>query len=205
MKTMLHQLLLILLLVGITGGTPLRAAPPEQWRAVDQAVADLDPLATSLRAVEPGRRYGGQPFGLFVAVPTPHAASYERDGVNPVIPSTPVYYRIAPGLRARVGRIEYLVRTGTGGSGGYGWNVAAAVDGQFLEVAGPDTVYDLTPTPPGQIAPGIAPGNIRATPAPFPGAGAGPDSANAIDARINARIDSRVPAQVNARVEAQVK
>lgn len=106
------------------------AAPPEQWQPVDQAVADMDALSTSLRTVHVGLRADGEHTSLFVA-PDP-----DGDGVQ--------RYRVGPGFRARVDRLDYLVRRDRKA---VRMNMAPRVDGEFLELAPANTVYELTPLP----------------------------------------------------------
>jgi hypothetical protein len=54
------------------------------------------------------------------------------------------YYRVAPGLRARVNRIDYLVRVGRKE---YALNIQPRVDGEFLELIPADAMFELVPMP----------------------------------------------------------
>jgi hypothetical protein len=148
----MRQALSLLMLLTMT--TALVAAPPEQWRPIDQAVEDLDALGTSLRRVEPGLRSDGEQTSLFQ---TP-ADEFGQSQL----------YRVGPGFRARVDRVDYLVRRDRRD---VAFNVAPRRDGEFVELAPTQTVYELTPMPT-IVAP------------PPPGA----------DARVNRQVDGRVGA-----------
>ncbi|MEX0774113.1 MAG: hypothetical protein WD042_00220 [Phycisphaeraceae bacterium] len=155
------------------------AAPPAQWQRgvpVDQAVADLDPLAVGMRQMQAGLRDDGEQSSLFrVELP----AGDRPASVRPEATSNAVYYRIGPGFRARVERVDYLVPVDRKKKK-YMLDIAPKQDGEFIEVSPMDTVYDLRPVPPG------------ATVAPEPQI-SGPDYR--IDGRVGAKIDGRVDGQ----------
>jgi hypothetical protein len=124
----------------------LRAADPEGGQAapsfapVDQAFGDLDSLMTSLRQVEVGLNLNGEQTSLFRLDPlTNPSDSFGQ----------PVLYRLGPGFRARVNRLDYLVLAnpfpvGKLRKNDFGVNVAGR-DGIFIEGATANTVYDLRP------------------------------------------------------------
>jgi hypothetical protein len=151
-QVVMRQALSLLMLLTMT--TALVAAPPEQWRPIDQAVEDLDALGTSLRRVEPGLRSDGEQTSLF-QVP---ADEYGQSQL----------YRVGPGFRARVDRVDYLVRRDRRD---VAFNVAPRHDGEFVELAPTQTVYELTPMP-----------AVVVNPPPATGA----------DARVNRQVDGRV-------------
>lgn len=105
--------------------------PASALRPVDQAVADLDPLATSLRRVEVGLGRDGQQASLFEVAPPPGHVHH-----------VPVYYRIGPGFVTRVNRMDYLVRRGRRE---LAMNEAPFMDGEFIELIPANTVFELTP------------------------------------------------------------
>ena len=116
---------------------PAAAMPPEDLQPVDQAVGDLDPLSTSLRRVETGIRTSGQQTALY------RLPLSQVSGENgPDRPGGTVYYRVAPGLTARVARLDYLVRVGRRG---VGFNIKPRVDGEFFEVISANTIFELNP------------------------------------------------------------
>jgi len=140
-------------------------ARPEHWRPVDQAVEDLDVLSTGLRRVEPGLRDVGEQTRLY------------RVDAGDAAGGAATYYRVGPGVRARVHRVEYLIpvsrRT-------YRRNITPVRDGAFRERAAENTVYDLRP--------------VR-------GASPMPDDGDAGEARIDGRVDGRVEGRIDGRVE----
>lgn len=118
---------------------------------IDQAVADLDPLARSLRRIQPGLRQDGEQTSLFAVPLTDDAAAI--DGPMEIYQPTNAltdgqryrYYRVGPGFRARVQRLDYLVRRGRRN---VAYNEAPHLDGYFLESAGIAAVYELEPLSP---------------------------------------------------------
>ncbi len=170
------------ILLALAASAGAQTTPPPGWHMVDQGVGDLDPLSTSLRNVRGGLRYNS-PAGLFAPVVLdPAHAPYRPPGL-----ALPLYYRVEPGVRAKVERIDYLIPLG---HGAYGLNINHQ-DGRFIELAGPNTVFDLTPVPVGQIAP--TPVQVPTAPTP------------ALDARIDGRIDARIDGRVNARRGSQTR
>ncbi len=159
------------ILIGLLLTVAAQAAPPSQWfspsggEPVDQAVGDLDPLGTSLRRVHAGLRTDGEHTSMFRVEAAPN---FDR----PLSPGA-TYYRVAPGLRARVTKQDYLVPLG---EKHVGLNIASKYDGVFYEVASAGSVYDLRTT--------------AVTPQQ---ANFGPDH------RINARLDGRIEGRVDGR------
>lgn len=144
---------------------PAWAGPRDGLKPVDQAVADLDPLARSYRQMEAGLRYEGeQRSRLFTTVPNDRYSAFARSGAlgTPVKPQS---YRIGKGFVARVDRINYLMYAP---DGELAMNVGPRKDGQYLEMIGPNTVFELRPI------------DFSAPPAP-----------PLFDARINARVEPR--------------
>jgi hypothetical protein len=118
---------------------PALAGPRDGLVPVDQAVADLDPLALSLRRVEAGLRdEGEQTSRLFAFTPDPSTAFAAGGALGR--PVSPSYYRIGKGFVAKVDRITYLVRDP---EGGVALNITPAKDGEFIEMIGANTVFDL--------------------------------------------------------------
>lgn len=111
-----------------------RAQPALQ--PVDPAVGDLDLLSHNLRVVEPGLRSIGEQSNLFTLQPLIPGNSPAQTNL------VPVYYRLAPGFRARVDRMEYIVpvdeRTARR-------NVTPARDGFYLERFPANTLFELSP------------------------------------------------------------
>ncbi len=117
------------------------AQSESQLTPVDQAVGDIDLLSRSLRRPEVGLRLDGEQTSLFMLTPAPD--DLRGQALRPGGPQT-TYYRVAPGLRARVNRIDYLVRVGRKE---YGLNIQPRVDGEFLELIPADAVFELVPMP----------------------------------------------------------
>ncbi len=157
---------------------------------VDQAVADQDALGVSIRQVQPGLGTTGQQAGLFLlsptAVPAPiitpgtgtthdHGQSLLHDPVTSLLNPTPRYLRVDSGVRAVLDRIDYVVRNREGR--GYRLNQAPVIDGDFLEIPGPNTVFQLQPVMPGSTF-GAMPTTLQ------------PDQR--IDGRIDGRVNGRI-------------
>lgn len=108
---------------------------------VDQAVTDLDLLATSLRQIETGLNVYGQETLLYQIAPGD--STFSLKGYRPT------FIRLGPGFQALVNRIDYLsvvsdflpdrIR-----SKDMALNAQPQIDGAFTEFIGPDTVFDLT-------------------------------------------------------------
>ena len=204
------------------------AGPPAQWQPVDQAVADLDPLSVSQRRVETGLRSTGEQTTLYrVVVPGVNDRFIDpgaNAGVNPgALGPKVVYYQIVPGVRAKVTRVDYLVKNGGAPSA---LDIAPTSNGQFVKVVGADTVFELGPAPTQAVAqpssdalpagtpvaapvfPASAAGKSprvdgRITDSPTPAAPAAsstsvPVIAGQLDARIDGRLDARVQAPAAA-------
>ena len=160
----------IALLVLITCSTTWSA--PLDFKPVDQAVGDLDPMATSLRRLEPGLSIYGQQTSLYQHGT---AAEFLSSGT-----AAPVYYRIGPGFCARFDRPDYLVPVGRGD---LGRNISPRFDGEFRELIPANTVFDLTPTPP---IPHLSAFGLLPDPSAIP-------APNLIDARVKSRMEWRLP------------
>ena len=122
---------------------PSWAAEPGQTPTlmrVDEAVGDIDKLSTSLRTIEPGLHVPTQLPALFVPVGKPtDPAAYTSPLAGPV-----PYYRMAPGFRVRVDRLNYLIiinpkRHQTAE------NISPIADGLYIELAPANMVYELSP------------------------------------------------------------
>ena len=163
---------------------PQRASPvqhqPDALAPVDQTVGDLDPLARSLRRVDPGNQRFSARTRLLRRQPG-------RPGAAPAGANAPRQYRFeAPGVQAWLRRPEYLVR-----SNDYGQDVARnrapAQDGDFREIVPPDTVFDLRPDAP---RPNAAPARPER-----------PGRPGMSDNRINTRLDTRINGRVDTRTD----
>jgi len=150
-----------------------------QLRPVDQAVEDLDGLAVSLRRMGKGIRSDGEQTSLF---------KYPQPAVGSAL--TRPYLHVAPGVIARIDRPDYLVFAGTRDKRILlKENVAPKVDGMFIEVIPPNTIFELRPLdqligPPTQaVAPQPSKYRIdtRLSPPPLLG-----------DHRIDLRIDTKL-------------
>ncbi len=159
--------------VGCVALASVAAGQPQQgWVPVDQAVADLDPLATSLRDLSPGLRLDGEHTSLFewrqpptidpadTSNTTPHEPS-----LTPPLQPQPVYYRVGPGFRARLNRLDYQIRG----------------DGRFAETIPNNTVFELNPL-------------VRSPLSVSPNLGWN-------DTRVDHRLDTRLDTRLNARVD----
>lgn len=166
---------------------PALAMQPREFELVDRAVADLDPLAQSLRQVSTGLHVHGERTGFFKPISIGGATHRE-----------PVYYRLGPGFTACLHRPDYVVRRG---QDKLRRNVAPEVDGEFLELIPPDTVFELRPIRQ------LAPPPVRSdTPARWVVSNRFWQSGlfnNLIDTRINLRIikpiDTRIDTSVDPR------
>lgn len=155
---------------------------------VDQTVEDVDPLATSLRRVEPGNALYSDRIRIYeFGPPSPlgmDRSSFQRDPATGL--AMPQQYRyVAPGVQAWLNRPDYLVRTGPDRRD-IGFNVAPYADGAFVEVVPPGTVFDLIPRP-----------QILARPTPL-----AEETAFWPDQRLDARLDLRLNTRVDLRLGA---
>lgn len=112
-----------------------------QLTPVDQAVTDLDPLATSLRQIETGLNVYGQDTLLYRIAPG--NSTFNLNGYRPT------FLRLGPGFQAQVNRIDYLSLVSDPlpdqiRSKDMAINAQPRIDGAFAELIGPDTVFDLT-------------------------------------------------------------
>ena len=118
-------------LLALVMASAARAQPMLQ--PVDPAVGDLDLLSHNLRVVEPGLRSIGEQSNLFTLQPLAPGSIATN--------TVPVYYRLGPGFRARVDRMEYIVpvdeRTARR-------NVTPVRDGFYLERFPANTVFELS-------------------------------------------------------------
>ncbi len=155
--------------------TAMTTAQTTNLQPVDQSVADLDLLSTSLRHVETGLRTHGQQTALYrLELPIEAGGVIGSPGA--------VYYRFEPGLTARVDRLDYLVRVGPDD---LGFNIQPRFDGEFVEILSANTVFDLDPWRHG-------PANQDPTTAGLIPDDPGLAPSSVIDYRIDARIDTRI-------------
>lgn len=120
------------------------AVQPAQWRPVDQAVGDLDPLATSFRRSRMGgalqlQRSRPQLYRL-------GSATGRGPRIDPVTGLTLPggYLYAAPGVRAYLPRPDYLVAAGRDNQS-IGFDIAPSVDGAYHTLIPAGTVFDLVP------------------------------------------------------------
>jgi hypothetical protein len=153
-------------------------------KPIDQGVGDIDPRATSLRRVESGLRIDGEQTSLF-------QLNQPVDLVH-----RPQYYRIGPGFRARTDRLNYLVLDkddpGTRKRPNFAFNQQPRVDGEFIELVGPNTVFELTL---GYESPFITPPQIDDR--PLPDARLAP----VIDSRLDGRLDTLIDGRLETRID----
>jgi len=123
------------------------SAQTQAFSPVDQAVADLDPLATSFRRIHPS-----------LAVYNPNSSIYQIGGSDPLrnaagsvdprtglaVPRNFVFEQ--PGVRVFLNRPDYLVLTNEDlRRPEFGLNVAPVIDRAFIELIPPGAVFDLVP------------------------------------------------------------
>ncbi len=129
-----------MLVLGVgASGVSAQEVDNRRYSPVDQAFEDLDPLMTSLRRVEVGLNLNGEQTSLF-------RLTDEVDSTG-----QPVMYRLGPGFRARVNRLDYVVIANpfpvpNVRRSDLAVNVAGQ-DGLFIEAPTANTVYDLRPIP----------------------------------------------------------
>jgi len=162
---------------------------------VDQAVADLDPLAQSQRVMRAGLRADGEQTSLF-ALPLRPSETHTTDRR---------YLRLGPGFQAEVPRGNYLVPIDPLANpfgNDVAINVAPAQDGRFVELIPAGTVFHLAPIDTrlsaaeptlGESPAGHSPGGHAPTATP--------------DARLDFRVDLRITDRVgggpiNTRIQA---
>lgn len=167
----MHRIAPILVLVFATAAAAQQQQPAGTWRAVDQAVADLDPLARSMRQIETGLRRIGEQRSLF---------EYHAAGQSLHFTGERRYVRLGDGFRANVPRLDYLIPISRRDAA---MNIAPLRDGVFIELGPPDMVFELDPM---SINNTSAPPAARVNPTP---AGPGP-----LDLRVDVRIDGRIEA-----------
>lgn len=172
------------------------ALPPEDMIPVDQAVADLDPLTTSLRQQEWGLwEYGQDTSLLEVNDPRPQVFAdqpylmQDRHGVHDRL-----YYRIGRGYRARVPRSDYLIPISRKWKI-YDRNVPPVHDRDFIELVPTGAVFELSPQP--MFVPGST--QTQEPPPPEQAGGMLIDDQPAV--RIDGRIDGRVDGRIDGRFE----
>ena len=124
----------------------VRADPAFRLEPVDQAVGDLDDLATSLRRVEVGLRRHGEQTGLYRVDNPPGQRGHH-------------YYRLGAGFRARLSRPAYLVVSDkVTGRPQLTVNASPHREGQFLELVPLGTVWEIaSPELAGSPLPRVAP------------------------------------------------
>lgn len=134
-------------------------------QAVDANVSDVDPLAASLRRVEPGNaqhsfnaRLTTTDFGAgWTPYNRPNGSAEDRK-----------YRYTSPGLTALIDRPDYLVATDEG----LGLNVQPRRDGEQFMLIPANTVFSLTPYTPKRQEADLAPPPI-----------------NLVERRLNLRVD----------------
>ncbi len=110
--------------------TVANGQPPEHFRPIDQAVEDLDLLATSLRHVPPS-------FEPNVA----QSRLIQMNQHGTMLPGqTLPYYRIDKGVIARVDRLDYVA---IDTKNKFHLNAAPRSEGAFLELIPANTIYEL--------------------------------------------------------------
>lgn len=122
----------------LTLATAAAAQPTSNLQPVDQTVGDADPLAVSLRQVDPGNALYSGRTALYR--PLDPSALNDPLGLNATRP----YIFSAPGVRAYTNQPDYLVMTGPN-RGDVGLNMAAAIDGGYMTLAPANVVFDLIP------------------------------------------------------------
>lgn len=130
--------LLLCLAAGMTVGvcdTSARGQDTTDWQSVDQSVADLDLRAASTRRVEQGIGVFGQTGSL-----------YQRpdDGQGWFLNGREVtqqYQMRQPGFTAWIDRPDYITQDALGE---LSLNNAPAIDGFFIDLVPPNTVFDLS-------------------------------------------------------------
>lgn len=160
-------------------GGDLSAPATAGLTPIDQGVADLGPHSTSLRRVESGLRVDGEQTSLF-----------RLDPVD--LSQKPTYYRVGPGFRARVDRLDYVVidrhDPGSRRRPNLALNQQPRVDGEFVELIGPNTVFELT------LRPAAA---RRPLPEPRPDA--------RLDGQMDGRLDGRIGGPIDARIDHRIQ
>ncbi len=156
-------------------------------KPIDQAVGDMSANVVSQRRVESGLRVDGEQTSLFQLQ-------------QPVdLLQRPVYYRIGPGFRARTDRLDYLVLDkddpGTQRRPNFALNQQPRVDGEFFEIIGPNTVFELALPHQSPFAP-----PPRVAPLPIPDARVAP----VVDQRLDARVDGIIDGRLKTRVDPQL-
>ncbi len=163
------------------------AASAQSPAPVDQAVADLDLLGTSLRRIETGLRQDGEQTSLYTLDPATAGALTGRD--LGTVTATPVYLRVGPGFAASINQIDYLVRSDDPSQPKkIDLNVAPRRDGEFIELVPPNTVYLLSPVDEQRYNPPAAE----------------PVNPHRMDYRIDGRVDGRIDSRLDNRVNNQV-
>ncbi len=104
---------------------------------VDRAVGDLDPLATSSRYLDPVYSNDLNRTRLF-----------QVQDPDPLLGTRSQFRYEAPGFRATFDRPDYLTLS----KDGVTLNQAPTLDGNFIDLIPPGTVFDLTTPTPRQIA-----------------------------------------------------
>jgi len=131
-----HLSPLLCLLVAVAADTPsVNAEEVTPWHPVDQTVGDLDLRAASSRRVEQGIGVFGQTGSLY---------QRPNDGQGWYLNGQEVtqqYQLRQPGFTAWVDRPDYLVQDALGE---FSLNSAPALDGEFIDLVPPNTVFDLS-------------------------------------------------------------
>ena len=110
--------------------TVANGQPPEHFRPIDQAVEDLDPLATSLRHVPPS---------LEPNVGQSRLIQMNQHGA--ILPGQILpYYRIDKGVIARIDRLDYVT---IDAKNKFHLNAAPRRGETFVELIPANTIYEL--------------------------------------------------------------
>ena len=131
-----HLILWLCLLIATApGASSVSAQDTSQWQSVDQAVGDLDLRAASSRQVEQGIGVFGQTGSLY---------QRPNDGQGWYLNGQEVtqqYQLRQPGFTAWIDRPDYITQDALGEMS---LNNAPAIDGQFIDLVPPNTVFDLS-------------------------------------------------------------
>lgn len=166
---------------------------------VDQAVADLDGLSTSMRQQGAGLRLDGEHTSLF-SIPDEKIQQMQVFGQaaqTTGVQRTNAYLRVAPGIMSQSDQMYYVVPSKHTDSK-LDSNVAPTVDGAFLEIIPANTVFILSP----QMQDVIRNADTSEQ-APLPTNALSPKRVDnrVADSMVNNRVDNRYePQRVDNRV-----
>jgi hypothetical protein len=147
---------------------------------MDQAVGDLDPLSTSLRQMQVGLRSTGEQTSLYRVPALLAAPDYYQGGTY--------YYRLGPGFRARVTRLDYLIPLNKKSAA---FDITPKYDGVYIDLIPAGAVFELSSKPALSGRPAI----------PQPPPPRMVKAATPIGAPLDGRIDGRVDGRVDGLVK----